>query len=158
MNIVYNDIRRMPASVEDQTGAKFFENVNEMLAIVDCVVIATPFGGTKVLDADKISKMKQGSRLVNIAREKLIDENALAQALESGQLQSAALDVHFDEPNVNPELAAMEIVELLCHNAGTSLDSQRGFETIGMENILSFFETGKANTPVNLEFFEQVRR
>lgn len=154
MKIIYNDVVRLPKSVEDETGAEYFENVNDMLAIADCVVVATPFGGSKVLDADKISKMKHGSRLVNIARGKLIDEDALVQALKKGQLQSAALDVHFDEPNVNPELAAMENVELLCHNAGTSLDSQRGFETIGMENIFSFFETGKANTPVNLQYFK----
>ena len=70
-------------------------------------------------------------------------------------MSSAALDVHFDEPNVNPKLAALGNVELLSHNAGTSLDSQRGFETIGMENILSFFETGKAQTPVNLHLFDQ---
>ena len=118
MKIVYNDIDRLPKSVEDQTGAEFFENVDDMLAIADCVVVATPFGGSKVLDADKIPKMKQGSRLVNIARGKLLDEDALVQALKKGQLQSAALDVHYDEPNVNPALAAMENVELLCHNAG----------------------------------------
>ena len=153
MQIVYNDVRRLPQTVEGETDAKFYQNVDDLLAVADCVVVATPFGGEKVLDAAKISKMKQGSRLVNIARGKLIDEEALVKALESGQIQSAGLDVHFDEPNVNPQLAAMENVELLSHNAGTSLDSDAGFETIGMENILSFFETGEAKTPVNLHLF-----
>ena len=155
MKIVYNDVRRLPNSIEQETGAKFFENLDDMLAIADCVVVATPFGGSKVLDAGKISKMKQGSRLINIARGKLIDETALVQALKSGQLQSAGLDVHYDEPQVNAELAAMDNVGLLCHNAGTSQDSDKGFETIGMENILSFFETGKAISPVNLQFFQR---
>ena len=155
MEVVYNDVRRLPESVERETDAKFYENVENMLAVADCVVVATPFGGSKVLDAGKISKMKQGSRLVNIARGKLIDEDALVEALETGQLQSAGLDVHFDEPNVNPKLAAMENVEVLCHNGGTTLNSQMGFETIGMENILSFLETGKALTPVNLHFFDE---
>jgi lactate dehydrogenase-like 2-hydroxyacid dehydrogenase len=154
MKIVYNDVRRLPESVERETDAKFYENVEDMLSISDCAVVATPFGGSKVLDAEKISKMKQGSRLVNIARGKLVDEDALIGALEKGQLQSAGLDVHYDEPNVNPKLAAMENVEVLCHNGGTTLNSQMGFETIGMENILSFFETGKALTPVNLHFFD----
>jgi hypothetical protein len=44
--------------------------------------------------------------------------------------------------------------KLLCHNAGTSVDSMKGFETMSMENILSFYETGKALTPVNLQFFD----
>lgn len=126
MKIVYNDIRRLPESVEAETKATYFENVDDLLAIADCVLIATPFGGSKVLDADKIAKMKPGSRLVNIARGKLIDEDALVSALESGQIVSAGLDVHFDEPVVNPKLAAMENVELLSHNAGTSLDSEQG--------------------------------
>lgn len=112
MKIVYNDIRRLPEAVEAETEAQYFENVDDLLAISDCVVVATPFGGSKVLDADKISKMKEGSRFVNIARGKLIDEDALVKALESGQLESAGLDVHFDEPNVNPKLAAMENVEV----------------------------------------------
>ena len=155
MNVIYNDVTRLPQTVEDESGAKFYENLDDMLAMADCVVVATPFGGSKVLDADKISKMKQGSRLVNIARGKLIDEDALVEALESGQIQSAALDVHFDEPKVNPKLAAMENVELLSHNAGASIDSQNGFEGMSINNILSFYETGKALTPVNLQHFEK---
>lgn len=154
MRIVYNDIQRLPETIESESHATFYERLDDMLEIADCVVVAIPYGGTKVLDADKISRMKKGSRLINIARGKLIDEDALVQALENGQLSSAALDVHFDEPNVNRKLAALSNVELLSHNAGTSLDSQRGFETIGMENILSFFETGKAHTPVNLHLFD----
>lgn len=124
MKIIYNDIRRLPESIEAETDATFYENVDDLLAIADCIIVATPFGGSKVLDADKISKMKHGSRLVNIARGKLIDEDALVKALESGQVQSAALDVHFDEPKVNPNLAAMPNVELMSHNAGTTLNTQ----------------------------------
>jgi phosphoglycerate dehydrogenase-like enzyme len=50
-----------------------------------------PSAGTKVLNADNIAKMKHGSRIVNIARDKLIDEEALVSALESGQLLAVAL-------------------------------------------------------------------
>ena len=156
MKAVYNDIRRMPESVEREIDAQFYENLEDLLAVSDCVVVATPFGGSKVLDSDKISMMKRGSRLVNIAHEKLVDEDALVQALKSGHLSAAGLDVHFNEPNVNPNLAAMKNVELLSHNAGTSLDSQKGFETIGMQNILSFHESGRAITPVNLHLFHEV--
>ncbi|KAI7293669.1 hypothetical protein KC315_g19282 [Hortaea werneckii] len=128
-----------------------------MLAVADCVLVATPFGGEAVLNAEKISKMKQGSRLINVARGKLIDEEALIKALESGQLKAAGMDVHFNEPNVNPKLARMPNVEMLAHTAGTSIDSHMGFERLGMENILSFFETGKAITPVNMHLFDQAK-
>ncbi|KAI1505943.1 hypothetical protein F5X99DRAFT_366633 [Biscogniauxia marginata] len=68
-------------------------------------------------------------------------------------VDAAGLDVHENEPHVNPELARMRNIEVLSHNAGASLDSHTGFERLGMENIVSFFETGKAITPVNLHFF-----
>ena len=155
MNILYNDIRQLPGSVEKEVGAKFYKDLDDMLAVADCVLVATPFGGEAVLNAEKIGKMKKGSRLINIARGKLIDEEALIAALESGQLGAAGLDVHFNEPQVNRKLADMRNVEMLAHTAGASVDSHIGFERLGMENILGYFETGKALTPVNLQFFDQ---
>lgn len=155
MEIAYHDLERQSGEIESELEATFYEDLDEMLAAADCTVVATPYGGSKVLDANKISKMKRGSRLINIARGKLLDEEALVEALESGRLSAAALDVHFDEPKVHPKLAAMRNVELTSHNGGTSVDSLAGFETISMENILSFLETGRALTPVNLQFFAE---
>lgn len=140
MNILYNDIRQLPANLESQVQAKFYPNLDDMLAVADCVLVATPFGGEAVINAEKLSKMKKGSRIINIARGKLIDEAALVDALKSGHLAAAGLDVHFNEPKIDPTLAAMDNVEMLSHTAGASTDSHMGFETLGMENILSFFE------------------
>ncbi|KAF2138319.1 uncharacterized protein K452DRAFT_301271 [Aplosporella prunicola CBS 121167] len=159
MRVVYNDVRRLPREVEDAVGgagsATFYADLHAMLGVADAVVVATPFGGEKVVDATHFRAMKKGARLINVARGKLVDEAALVEALESGHLEAAGLDVHYDEPNVNPRLAAMENVELLSHTAGASIDSHVGFERLGMENVLSFFETGKALTPVNLQWIDQ---
>ncbi|TKA67029.1 hypothetical protein B0A49_07165 [Cryomyces minteri] len=155
MKILYNDIRRMPTDIEESISATFHEKLDDLLAAADCTLVATPFGGDKVLQASNIARMKKGSRLVNIARGKLIDEDALVAALESGQLVSAGLDVHYDEPRVNAKLAAMPNVELLAHTAGASVESHIGFERLGMENILGFFETGKAVTPVNAQWIKE---
>jgi len=152
MKILYNDVVQMPVEVEKKVEAEYLPNLDDMLAAADCVVIAAPFSGKKVLNAEKMAKMKPGSRLVNIARGKLIDEEALVAALNSGHITAAGLDVHYDEPHVNPTLAQMENVELLTHIAGASVESHVGFERIGMENILSYFGTGKAINPVNLQW------
>jgi lactate dehydrogenase-like 2-hydroxyacid dehydrogenase len=64
--------------------------------------------------------------------------------------------VHYDEPNVNKELGKMRNVEILSHNAGASLDSHIGFERLGMENIISFLQNGKAITPVNQHLVAKV--
>jgi lactate dehydrogenase-like 2-hydroxyacid dehydrogenase len=149
MTILYNDVVRMSSAIEDSVSATYFAQLDDMLAVADCVIVATPFGGTKVLNATNMRKMKPGSRIVNIARGKLVDEEALVSALESGQLFAAGLDVHYDEPNVNPKLAKMKNVELLSHTAGAAVESHVGFERLGMENILSYLETGKAITAVN---------
>ena len=155
MDILYNDIRQVP--YEKEVNAKYYKELDDMLAVADCVLVATPFGGEAVINAEKISKMKEGSRLINVARGKLIDEGALVKALESGHLKAAGMDVHYNEPNVDPRLARMPNVEMLAHTAGTSIDSHMGFERLGMENIISFFDTGKAVTPVNMHFFDQAK-
>jgi len=157
MRILYNDIRRLPTEIEGQVGAKFYDKLDDMLAVADCTLVATPFGGSKVLNADNIGKMKRGSRLVNIARGKLIDEPALVAALKSGQLSAVGLDVHYDEPVVNEELRKMRNAELLSHTAGASVESHIGFERLGMENILSFFKEGKALTAVNAHLIRQAK-
>ncbi|KAL9093052.1 MAG: hypothetical protein Q9165_004190 [Trypethelium subeluteriae] len=154
MKIVYNDIRRIPEDIEKTVDAVYYPKLEDMLAIADCAVVATPFGGEKVLSAASFQHFKPGSRIVNVARGKLIDEPALVEALESGRLFAAGLDVHYDEPVVNRKLAGMRNVEILSHTAGASVDSHVGFERLGIENILSFFETGKALTPVNIHWME----
>lgn len=158
MRILYNDLRRLPKEVEGEVEAEFYAELDEMLAVADCVLVATPFGGDALINSEKLAKFKSGARLINIARGKLIDEPALVEALKSGQIAAAGLDVHFDEPNINPELAKMDNVEMLSHTAGASVDSHMGFEALGMQNILQFFETGKAISPVNLHLFKDKAR
>ncbi|KAF1990282.1 D-isomer specific 2-hydroxyacid dehydrogenase [Aulographum hederae CBS 113979] len=154
MKIIYNDIRRMPQEVEAAVDAEYYSSLDAMLGLSDCVVVATPFAGHKVLNANNFPAMKPGARLVNIARGKCVDEDALVDALESGRISAAGLDVHYNEPHVNKKLAKMSNVELLSHTTGATVDSHMGFERLGMENILQFFEIGKAISPVNLEWIK----
>lgn len=149
MRILYYDIRRLPLEAEEKVAATFYDKLEDMLAVADCTLVATPFGGKKVLSAPQIATMKTGSRLVNIARGKLIDEDALVQALENGRLFAVGLDVHYDEPVVDERLRGMRNAELLSHTAGASVDSHVGFERLGMENCLQWLETGRAVTAVN---------
>ncbi|KAM5353489.1 hypothetical protein ACJ41O_000139 [Fusarium nematophilum] len=149
MKILYNDVVQMPKEVEEPLDAVFHKTADTLLAEADCVLVATPFAGETLLNKKGLAKMKKGARLVNIARGKLIDEADLVEALQSGHLSAAGLDVFQNEPHISPELVKMKNVELLSHNAGASLDSHIGFERLGMENIASFYKTGKAISPVN---------
>lgn len=71
------------------------------------MLVATRFRGSKVLNGTNMAKMMKGSRIVNIARGKLIDKEALVAALESGRSFAVGHDVQYDEPNVNKKLVGI---------------------------------------------------
>jgi lactate dehydrogenase-like 2-hydroxyacid dehydrogenase len=110
MKIYYQDLYRKSAEQEKAIGASFCETLDELLAVADCVVLATPFGGSKLITKETLAKFKKGSKFVNIARGTLVDEAALVDALKSGHLSAVGLDVHENEPNVNKELTKMRNV------------------------------------------------
>jgi lactate dehydrogenase-like 2-hydroxyacid dehydrogenase len=149
MNVLYHDIAQKLEEQEKAVNATFYENLDDMLAVADCTVVATPFFGEKLITAERLQKFKKGSRFVNIARGTLVDEDALVEALRSGHIFAAGLDVHANEPHVHPEFTKMRNVTLTCHNAGGAWDTAAGFERLAMENIEAFLKDGKALTPVN---------
>lgn len=157
MKIIYYDIVRKPTMVEEAIKAEFVDNMDDLLSRSDCLLLATPYAGDILLKQEHFQRMKQGSRFVNIARGKLVNEGDLADALDSGHLFAAGLDVHYNEPQVNPRLARMPNVELQCHIGGGSLQSHMGFERIGMENLLSFIKTGLPISPVNMHLINPAK-
>lgn len=150
MKIQYNDLFRKSPQQEKTVQATFFKELDDLLANSDCVVVATPFAGQKLITTERLQKFKKGSRFINIARGSLVDEEALLQALDSGHLSGAGLDVHDNEPNVHPRLANHPKVMMMSHNAGGTVDTHVGFERLAMENIEGYLLKGKALTPVNL--------
>lgn len=153
MQIAYYDVVRQSKEREDGIGAKWCGSLEELLRTSDCVLLATPFSGNVLFSKKEFEQFKPGARLVNIARGKLIDEAALIEALDSGRVSAAGLDVHADEPRVNPDLAGRRNVMVLSHTAGASVESHVGFERLGMENLLGWLEKGEEGTvsAVNLD-------
>ncbi|KAF1846075.1 D-mandelate dehydrogenase-like protein [Cucurbitaria berberidis CBS 394.84] len=156
MKIVYHDVVRMEER-EEQIGAGWCATLDELLQTSDCVLLATPFNGEVLLSTPQFAKFKPGARLVNIARGKLVDEDALSQALDDGVISAAGLDVHANEPNVNPKLVKKKNVMALSHTAGASVESHIGFERLGMENLLGWLEKGESGvvSPVNLQWLKR---
>jgi lactate dehydrogenase-like 2-hydroxyacid dehydrogenase len=156
MRVVYYDVVRM-AEREEGVGATFCETLEELLNVADCVLLATPFNGDVLLSAKEFKLFKKGARLVNIARGKLVDEDALNAALDDGTVSAAGLDVHADEPRVNPRLAERRNVMCLSHTAGASVESHVGFERLGMENLLGWLEKGEEGvlSAVNLQWLKR---
>ena len=125
MKIRYFDVLRKSPEKEAEIEADFSPDIDSLLAISDCVVLATPAtpDGKKIIDKERLSKMKMGSRFVNIARGSLVDEEAVADAVEEGRLAGVGLDVHEREPEVNERLKNSRLVTLTAHNAGGTLET-----------------------------------
>ncbi|GAB7340859.1 hypothetical protein MBLNU457_7219t1 [Dothideomycetes sp. NU457] len=154
VHIHYHDPYRKSAERENAVKATYHDTLDALLAVSDCIVLAAPFTGKTLVDAAMLKKFKQGSRLVNIARGGLVDEEALADAVESGHIFAAGLDVHANEPNVSRRLAGMRQVNLTCHNAGGAIETNIGFERLAMENVQRVLTGQEPLTPVNKHLFK----
>lgn len=156
MRIIYNDLVRKCRSQEREVEAEFYDQLSDLLAVSDCVLIATPFYGKTLITASTLAQFKRGARLVNIARGSLIDEDALADAIESGQLSAAGLDVHAHEPNVSPRLTRSWAVTVTSHTGGAALETAIAFESLAMENVERVLMGKPALTGVNQHLIRQL--
>ena len=97
VHLHYTDRHRLPAEVERELGLTFHENVESLVSVCDVVSIHCPLHAETehMFDDSLIGKMKRGSYIVNTARGKICDRDAVVRALESGQLAGYAGDVWF---------------------------------------------------------------
>ena len=153
MKIHYQGPRRkLEAEKQLQRPPTYYSTVDDMIPHVDCIVIAAPYTpSTHHLLSSKQFALarKDGLRVVNVARGQMIDENALIEALNSGKVVGAGLDVHAHEPGVNPKLKDNWRVTLLPHIGVCSMSSWENFDRIILDNVEAFFSTGRPLTPVN---------
>lgn len=123
----------------DKHGIELLE-LDDLFAISDFVSLHNPLSeaSRKMMNAETFSKMKQGAVLINTARGALVDEDDLVQALKSGQLSGAGLDVFNVEPlPIESPLTSMSNVLLSGHVAGLDNESQRDTLTMASETIIA---------------------
>ncbi|KAI1101946.1 hypothetical protein F4804DRAFT_282091 [Jackrogersella minutella] len=156
MDVTYYDVERKATALEQRLGVRFTDNLELLMCEADCVVLCTPAGAGRLINRESLTWFKPGARLVNVARGSLVDEGALAEALEQNRLSNIALDVHDNEPDVHPGLLkfAGERAMLTCHNAGGTVETHVGFEELAMRNIMAVLSGGQAITPVNLHWLK----
>lgn len=142
MRVIYHSRHRHPAA---PSFCEYFENVEEMLAQADVLSVHVPLRPDTVgLVGEKwIRALKPRSVLINTARGKVIDEEALIRALEDGHLAAAGLDVFPNEPEVNPRLLEFPQVTLLPHMGTENQDSQRKMEVRALANLRDFLTIGR---------------
>lgn len=116
----------------------------------DIVVIAVPGGPATrhLINAERLAQMKPSGLFINIARGDVVDEAALAQALQSGQIGGAGLDVYEQEPRIHPALLTMENVTLLPHLGTATLEVRMAMGMMAVDNLLAFADGRPLPNPV----------
>jgi len=147
----YTDRHRLPDSVEKELNLTYHPNVESMVGVCDVVTINAPLHPeTEHLFNDAlIGKMKRGAYLINTARGKICDRDAVVRALESGQLAGYAGDVWFPQPAPKDHpWRTMPHHGMTPHTSGTSLSAQARYAA-GIREILEcWFE----NRPIREEY------
>jgi formate dehydrogenase len=147
----YTDRHRLPMEVEKELNLTFHPDAESLVGVCDVVTINTPLHPeTEHLFNDAlIAKMKRGAYLVNTARGKICDRDAIARALESGQLAGYAGDVWFPQPAPNDHpWRTMPHHGMTPHTSGTSLAAQARYAAGVREILECWFE----NRPIREEY------
>ncbi len=147
----YTDKHRLPEKVEKELGLTFHPNVESLVKVCDVVTINAPLHPeTEGLFNDRlIGMMKRGSYIVNTARGKIVDRDAVVRALESGQLAGYAGDVWFPQPPPRDHpWRTMPHHGMTPHVSGTSLSAQARYAAGTREILESYF----AKKPIRTEY------
>lgn len=147
----YNDRHRLPAEVEKELNLAWHPNVENLVRVCDVVTVNCPLHPEteNMFDEALIAKMKRGAYLVNTARGKIVNRDAVARALESGQLAGYAGDVWFPQPPPRDHpWRTMPNEGMTPHISGTSLSAQARYAA-GVREILECFFEGR---PIREEY------
>ncbi|MDX8142046.1 NAD-dependent formate dehydrogenase [Lentzea sp. BCCO 10_0061] len=151
MRLHYTDRHRLPESVERELGLTFHESTADMVPHCDVVTINAPLHPETegLFDDDLIATMKRGAYLINTARARIADRDAVVRALESGRLAGYAGDVWFPQPAPSGHpWRTMPHHGMTPHISGSSLSAQARYAAGTREILESFF----AGTPIRDEY------
>jgi len=139
----YTDRHRLPESVEKELGLTFHPTAADMVPVCDVVTINCPLHPEteNLFDATMIARMKRGAYLVNTARGKICNRDAIAAALQNGQLAGYAGDVWFPQPAPRDHpWRTMPYHGMTPHTSGTSLSAQTRYAAGVREILECWFE------------------
>ena len=142
MKIAYYGRREALPDVARELDARFYPELKDLLAASDFISLHIPGGAetANLIDARALAAMKPGAYLINTARGGVIDHPALADALRSGHLAGAGLDVFPAEPKVPEELLGLENVVLLPHLGSATRETRIAMGERALANVVAWAE------------------
>ena len=141
MRIAYHGRRRADGEVEARFEARYHAELGELLSASDVVSLHCPGGPATrhLIDAEALGRMKATGNLINTARGSVVDEAALAEALETRRIAAAGLDVYEAEPAISPALMPLENAVLLPHLGSATLESRTAMGMQAADNLDAVF-------------------
>ena len=135
---------------QEDVSYAFYADLVEMARAVNVLVVVAPASHAtrNIVGAAVLEALGPQGVLINVARGSLVDEEALIEALTSGTIHSAGLDVFAEEPHVPDALRALDHVVLLPHVGSASLHTRQRMGELVVENLLSWFAGRGPVTPV----------
>ncbi len=144
VHLHYHDRARLPEATEAELNLTWHPDVEDMVGVCDVVSIHCPLHPEteNLFDAALIGKMKRGAYIVNTARAKIVNRDAVVAALESGQLAGYAGDVWFPQPPpVDHPWRTMPNEGMTPHISGSSLSAQARYAAGAREILECYFES-----------------
>ncbi|HEX9170400.1 MAG TPA: 2-hydroxyacid dehydrogenase [Roseiarcus sp.] len=130
---------------------RYYPSLIEMAKASDILIVVAPGGPTTrhIVNGEVLEALGADGVLINIARGSLVDETALIEALKTGKILAAGLDVYEDEPNVPAELIALENAVLLPHVGSASVKTRQAMAECLVGNIFAWADGKPPLTPVS---------
>jgi lactate dehydrogenase-like 2-hydroxyacid dehydrogenase len=138
MRVIYTDIQRADEATEREYGVMYVDK-RTLLRESDFVTVHVPLfpETTHYLSQTEFALMKKSAILINAARGPIVDEKALLQALRTGKIAGAGLDVYEKEPKVERGLLALKNVVLAPHIASASTETRLKMATMAAQNCIA---------------------
>jgi glyoxylate reductase len=150
MRVLYSDAVRASAEVEKELNAEFVDR-DRLFRESDFISVHVPLlpDTRHLISKDNLEKMKRTAFLVNTSRGPVVDEAALAEALENKKIAGAALDVFEHEPKVHPALLMRKDVILTPHIASASVETRTKMAVMAANNVVALFEGRRPPNALN---------
>ncbi|MBO6795188.1 MAG: D-glycerate dehydrogenase [Balneolaceae bacterium] len=152
MNIFYHNRRQVSADIEEALQATYFDDLNTMAAQADVLSLNCPLTPEThhLVDSNLLNMMPNHAVLINISRGPVVDEAALAEALQNGTIYAAGLDVFEEEPKVHPKLLEAPNCTILPHIASATFETRNAIGMLAAKAIVQVLQGEKEQNIPNL--------
>ena len=148
MKVVYSNRTQLPPELEQ--GAQYFSSLHEMLPACQILTLHAPASAhtQAIINKETISLLPKGAVIVNTSRGALINEDALIEALQSGHLFAAGLDVFHNEPNYDLRFSTLPNVFLTPHMGSATVETRNAMGFRALDNIAAVLAGRPAMDPL----------